>query len=218
MKQTKKIILASASPRRQQFMKHLGLEVEVIATDIDETPLPDETPLHLVERLAANKAQAVTQCLVHDNSLIIAADTVVALENEILGKPADPTEAIQMLTHLRDRAHQVYSSISLLQTTPNGIGQQLTRVNTTDVWMRCYSDDEIDAYVASGDPMDKAGAYAIQNASFAPVRRISGCISGVIGLPLAMLRDMLAERDVILKQPLPPICHFYTDFECCVSG
>jgi len=214
----RKIILASASPRRQQFMHHLGLEVEIIITDIDETPLADEMPLQLVERLAANKAQATIQRLEDDTPcLIVAADTVVALEDTILGKPANPAEATQMLTRLRDRAHQVYSSVSLLEITPNGVGQQLTRVNTTDVRMRCYSDNEIHAYVASGDPMDKAGAYAIQNASFAPVQHLSGCVSGVIGLPLAMLRDMFTEFDVTLNQPLSPICDLYTNFKCCMG-
>jgi len=142
----------------------------------------------LVQRLAATKAQTVAQNLADSaSSLIIAADTIVALEDQILGKPADPEDATNMLVQLRDQPHQVYSGVSLLEVTPNGLGRQLTQVDTTHVWMRRYSDAEIATYVASGDPLDKAGAYGIQNSSFGPVERLSGCVTSVIGLPLAVV-------------------------------
>jgi septum formation protein len=211
------LILASASPRRQQFLRDLGLTFTVVVADIDETPRPQEAPIDLARRLAASKAQAVAARLSPSAQprLIIAADTVVALGELQLGKPADAADATAMLRQLRDRVHQVHSGISVLATSS---GQQRTVVNTTDVRMRAYTDAEIAAYVATGDPMDKAGAYAIQHREFAPVQALTGCISGVIGLPLADLRDLLAGFGVTLPHSVVDACQPHTAFRCCQAN
>ncbi|MEM7539162.1 MAG: Maf family protein [Chloroflexota bacterium] len=214
------LILASGSPRRQQFLRDLGLIFDVIVTDIDESVLPDETPTELTSRLAQSKAQAVANKLdsgldpEHAPAIIIAADTVVADGDEILGKPVDVTEAERMLTQLRGRVHEVHSGVSVLYTETDS---QQTRVNTTSVWMRDYNDEELTAYIASGDPMDKAGAYAIQHPTFAPAERVEGCISGVIGLPLGDLRELLIAVVPIFDSipSLVPVCEHYTGFDCC---
>ena len=214
------IILASASPRRQQFFKELGLTCIIHVADIDETPHPDEGPICLAHRLAQSKAQAVAGRVAtggHDQ-LIIAADTVVAQGADLLGKPTDAADAGRMLRQLRRGVHQVHSGVSVLRRTTDGITGQETIVNSTDVVMRPYTDAEIAAYVATGDPMDKAGAYAIQHPVFAPVQQISGCISGVMGLPLADLRDLLAQFGVQVGCPLSPLCQFHAAFACCQAG
>lgn len=208
------LILASASPRRQQFLRDLGLTFRVQAADIDETPHHGEDPVALARRLATQKAQAVAQHLPNDgsSSLIIAADTVVALGKHLLGKPSDAAEATAMLRTLGGRSHEVHSGLSVL--APH-TGIQSTRVNSTTVQMRPYTDHEIAAYIATGDPFDKAGAYAIQHPEFAPVAHLQGCVSGVIGLPLADLRDLLTEFGVSLPGAVVNACRAHTAFPCC---
>ncbi|MCB0120876.1 MAG: septum formation protein Maf [Caldilineaceae bacterium] len=207
------IILASGSPRRQQFLRELSLDFQVIVADIDETPHDDEAPEALARRLAESKAAAVATRLPPSTAaLIIAADTVVAQAGTLLGKPADSAEATAVLQQLRNRPHQVHSSVCLLET---GSKRTLTRVNSTEVQMRDYSDADVAAYVASGDPFDKAGAYAIQHPAFAPVCAVQGCISGVIGLPLADLREMLAAFGITVRATIPTICRQHTIFGCC---
>jgi septum formation protein len=208
------LVLASASPRRQQFLRDLGLPFTVLVAAIDETPLPNETPVALAPRLAAAKAQAVAQRLPNNGTpyLVIGADTVVALESTLLGKPADEREATAMLELLRNRVHEVHSGVSVLDAVS---GERRTRVNTTQVLMRNYTDAELAAYVATGDPLDKAGAYAIQHREFAPVQALTGCISGVIGLPLPDLRALLREFGVALPQEIVMACQPHTSFLCC---
>jgi septum formation protein len=208
------LILASASPRRQQFLRELGLTFTILSADIDETPQPGERPIALARRLAEAKARAVAARLaaVGPPRLIIAADTVVALGETLLGKPADEAEATAMLQTLCDRVHEVHSGVSVL-AMPGGT--QRTHVNTTQVQMRAYTATEIAAYVATGDPLDKAGAYAIQHRTFAPVYALTGCVSGVIGLPLADLRDLLQAFGVIVPQPVAAVCQPQTTFPCC---
>lgn len=215
MNQTQ-IILASGSPRRQQFLRNLGLKFEIVVADIDETPASGEAPLALVRRLAEEKARAVADLLPPSPApyLVIAADTVGALDETLLGKPVDPADAGRMLRALRNRIHQVHSAVSVLPLAHEA-PRQRTVVSSTDVRMRNYSDGEIAAYVASGDPLDKAAAYAIQNRNFAPVRSIDGCLANVIGLPLADLRDLLAEFGVSITAPLPSLCEAHADFACC---
>ena len=208
------LILASGSPRRQQFLRDLELAFHVRVADIDETPQPDEAPIALARRLAETKARAVATRLETNGGpyVIIAADTVVALGNQLLGKPADANEATHILTTLRDREHAVHTSISVL-SWPSG--RQQSYVNTTQVQMRPYSDAEIAAYIATGDPLDKAGAYAIQHPEFAPVCAMRGCLSGVIGLPLGDLRTLLKNANIDITAALPPICHRQANFLCC---
>jgi septum formation protein len=172
------LILASASPRRRHLLGVLGLPFEVVVADVDETPLADERPDALAGRLAQRKAQAIAR--LQPSAVILAADTVVALGDRLLGKPADGSEAELMLRTLRGRAHRVLTGLAVLGPT----GFIVQAVTTTLVWMRDYSDDEIARYVATGRPLDKAGAYAIQDPEFQPVARIEGCYPNVVGLPL----------------------------------
>ncbi len=208
------IILASGSPRRREFLQALGLSFTVFTADIDESPQPGETPVALAARLARTKARTVARALPPERrpALVIAADTVVALENTLLGKPQDPEDAVAMLQRLREREHWVHTGLCLF-ATPDG--RLLSRVNSTRVVMRPYTDPEIRAYVRSGDPLDKAGGYAIQHRDFAPVQLLEGCAAGVMGLPLADLRDLLAEFGVTITAPLPQVCSRLTGLPCC---
>ena len=212
-----RLILASGSQRRQQFFRELGLPFTVLVADIDETPLPDEHPGTMTCRLAEEKARAVALRLGAEGgvagtaTLIVASDTTVALDDVIYGKPMDAADARRMLLDLRDRAHQVISAVSVLHL-PND--RQSTRINTTTVVMRNYSDAEVDAYVASGDPLDKAGAYGIQARDFNPASHLEGCYAGVMGLPLADLADLLAEFGVTITASISQVCGLYNTFAC----
>lgn len=184
------LILASGSPRRRELLGSLGIPFTVVQSDIDETPRPDETPLEYVRRLSCEKARAVAERLPPPVK-VLAADTVVILDGEILGKPADADEARDMLRRLRGRAHTVCTALTLLQTRADAPPLEWTELTQTRVLMRAYTDDEIEAYIATGDPFDKAGGYAIQHAGFAPVAGIEGSRTNVIGLPLETLQTML---------------------------
>lgn len=212
--QTQRLILASGSQRRQEFFRQLGLAFNVVVADIDETPLDNEHPGAMTCRLAEEKARAVSLRLGLENvdALIVASDTTVAIDNVIYGKPVDAADARRMLLDLRDRSHQVISAVSVLHLPSD---RQSTRVNTTTVTMRNYGDAEIDAYVASGDPLDKAGAYGIQARDFDPVASLDGCYAGVMGLPLADLADLLAEFGVTITAPIAEVCGLYNTFACC---
>ncbi|MCA0459068.1 MAG: Maf family protein [Chloroflexi bacterium] len=193
-------ILASSSPRRRELLGTLGITFRILKPDIDETQRTGEAPLAYVQRLSREKAAAVVQQL--DTAVtVLAADTVVILSADtmgieetgaILGKPADAAEARAMLRRLRGRVHQVCTAMTLLVIDPDGAQRAETRVTRTDVTMRDYTDAEIEAYIATGDPFDKAGSYAIQHPVFQPVARIDGCYSNVVGLPLCTLQTMLA--------------------------
>ena len=193
------LILASSSPRRRELLATLSLPFTIVKPEIDETQRPDEAPLDYVRRLSVEKAHAAAAqlddsawILAADTAVILAAGTMGILDGEILGKPTDAADARAMLTRLRDRSHVVCTALTLLRRKEDGV-QAITRLTETTVYMRPYGDDEIEAYIASGDPFDKAGSYAIQHAGFRPVARIEGSETNVIGLPLETLREMLAE-------------------------
>ncbi|GAB4435579.1 MAG: Maf family protein [Anaerolineae bacterium] len=223
------LILASSSPRRRELLTVLGLPFQVITPGapfaVDETPLPGELPSDLVQRLSRLKAEAVAENLkrsassllahsTQDNPIfIIAADTEVALGTQILGKPGHSIAATEMLQALRRQAHQVYSGLTVARLTEAEL-TFVTRLHQSTVWMRPYSDAEIAAYVASGDPLDKAGAYGIQNKSFAPVARWQGCFASIMGLPLGELASALRELGLQLP-PIAPLCSRYTGHPCC---
>jgi septum formation protein len=190
-----RLILASGSPRRRELLASLGVDFTVIKSDIDETQHPGEQPYDYVRRLSLEKAAAVAAKLESAADVVLAADTVVILaadtlgvteSGEILGKPADAADARAILRRLRGRAHIVCTAL-----TVRAPDQTLTELTRTIVWMRDYTDAEIDAYIATGDPFDKAGAYAIQHEGFRPVARIEGSYTNVVGLPLETLRPML---------------------------
>jgi septum formation protein len=221
----KPIILASTSPRRRELFGLLELPFTVHAVDVDETPRPGEQPDVLVARLSATKAAAVAQAVLRSaaesggevteglsDSLVLAADTVVALDGEILGKPRNATHAKQMLRRLHARSHTVHSGVAVVEVSS---GRAAIHLNVTTVWMRDYSDAEIDAYVATGDPLDKAGAYAIQHEGFRPVARIEGCYSGVMGLPLGAVAEGLAHFGVRPPVDLAKVCQERTGHPCC---
>ena len=183
-------ILASGSPRRRELLSSLGIAFTVIKPDIDETIRAGEDPVAYVRRLSQEKAYAVAQRLT-EPSAVLAADTTVIFDGEILGKPATPGEARDMLTRLRNTAHTVCTALTLLHT--DDPARARTVHTCTTVVMRPYSDAEIEAYIATGDPFDKAGGYAIQHAGFAPAARIDGSHTNVVGLPIETLRALLAE-------------------------
>jgi len=204
------LLLASNSPRRRELLALGGWMFSVDAANIDESLLPGETPAAYVLRLAEAKARAVVS-RAHDKHLIIGADTSVVIDGEILGKPADEAEARGMLRRLRGRIHQVYTGIAVLRVDD---GNMLTAVCVTEVPMRAYSDDEIDAYVLSGDPLDKAGAYGIQNPDFQPVAHMEGCYASVMGLPLCHLTVLLRRMEVTPRADLPRQCQLTLHYDC----
>ena len=182
------LLLASASPRRRELLQQLGLRFTLAPAAIDEAPLPGEDPAALVSRLAQAKAQAGL-AFAEPAQWVLGADTVVVLDREILGKPADDAAAAAMLRRLSGRAHTVFSGVFLARSGVPGRG----RVVRTRVWMRGISEPEIVAYVASGEPLGKAGAYAIQGRGAAFVRCLAGSYSNVVGLPLYELDALLHE-------------------------
>jgi len=195
-----RLILASSSPRRRQLLTEMGATFDIIKPEIDESLHEGESLLDHVQRLSKEKAQAVVAQLEDDPAVVISADTIVVLsadtigideQGELLGKPADADEARTMLKRLRGRSHNVYTAFTVYKTgdTP----QVITRYAMTIVHMRNYSDDEIEAYIASGDPFDKAGSYAIQNKDFYPVARIVGSYDNVVGFPVKEVKQALDE-------------------------
>lgn len=190
-----RIVLASGSPRRQEMLERLGVDFEVIVPEIDETPRPGEDPSAYVERLARTKALAVAEDNLsdEDDALVIAADTTVDLDGEILGKPADVADARRMLKRLSGRAHYVHTGVAVLRA-----GRLESGVDETRVQMTPLTDHSLDWYLGTGEPLDKAGAYALQGAAAVFVSRVSGSVSNVIGLPLTLLVDLARRLDVDL--------------------
>ncbi|MBN1935223.1 MAG: septum formation protein Maf [Anaerolineae bacterium] len=204
------LILASGSPRRRDFIGLLDIPFQIHIADIDESRRAGESPTDLVTRLSREKAQAVTRRF--PQATIIGADTIVVLEDDILGKPVDADHAADMLRRLRDCAHHVYSGVTVCANAGN---RHLTAVSDSLVWMRPYSDAELAAYIASSDPLDKAGAYGIQHAGFHPVSRLKGCFASVMGLPLCHLVDLLEQMEFSISIDVPTACQSLTDVSCC---
>jgi septum formation protein len=189
----------------------LGVSFTVDAADVDETPLPGEPPDALACRLCRVKAAAVAAR--HTEAAVLAADTMVALDGRLLGKPADASEAAAMLRLLRGRTHQVYTAVCVAHDS-----SLVARLSVSDVTMRPYSDAEITTYVATGDPLDKAGAYAIQHPLFAPVAAWTGCYAGIMGLPLRLVGEMLEEMGLIVPTDLAVVCGRLNGGKCCASS
>ena len=202
------LILASNSPRRRQLIGLTGWDFIVSVADVDESPRENESPAEYVIRLATTKARAITA---KADDIILAADTTVVDGSEILGKPQDKAEAVAMLTRLRGRTHQVYTGIALLRGGDNSL---LTDLCVTDVPMRDYSDEEIRSYVASGDPFDKAGAYAIQHPEFRPVAGMDGCYASVMGLPLCHVVRSMRKLGVEPSADVPANCQKLLEYDC----
>lgn len=205
-----KLILASGSPRRRQLLSLTGLSYEISPAEVDETPIPGENPQVYTLRLAKAKAHCL-QPVVGPGSLILAADTTVADQDSLLGKPGSPDKAREMLRQLRGRTHQVYTALAVFDPHTNRMETDLC---ISQVPMREYTDEEMSAYIAGGDPLDKAGAYAIQNGSFRPVTAFAGCFASVMGLPLCHVARTLLLFNVVPRDDLPRVCQSTLEYQC----
>jgi len=180
------LVLASASPRRRDLLAGLQLDFEVRSAEIDESALTDELPEDHVSRLARAKAQAVAR----PGELVLAADTVVVLEGRILGKPADPADAQQMLSSLAGREHDVYTGVALFEPDRDTL---VSATDRSEVRIAALDEDEISWYVSTGEPLDKAGSYAIQGLGALFVERVVGNYTNVVGLPLPLTRSLFRQ-------------------------
>jgi len=261
---SERLVLASASPRRQQLFSLLNVPFVTATADVDEEIGEGESPQEMVRRLSLAKARAVA--LSYPEGLIVAADTTVVVDGDVLGKPADEAEAIAMLRRLRGRKHTVFSGVTVYYPLPPSLppnvggagggvtelaesavwmraytdeqgppfipptgppfhpphwgGKRggITELAESAVWMRAYTDEQVARYVASGDPLDKAGGYAIQHQNFSPVERIEGCYASVMGLPLCHLVRALAQLGLTLPVDVPQVCQGFTGHRCLVAG
>jgi septum formation protein len=205
-----KLVLASQSPRRMELLRLGELPFATRPTDIDESVREGETAQDYVQRLAEEKARAAAKGLDGAN-LVLAADTTVEYEGQILAKPANAAEARAMLENLRGRSHMVYTAIALLNTED---GALRVDVAETEVPMRDYSEAEMEAYIATGDPFDKAGAYAIQHDEFHPVDGLAGCYANVVGLPLCHVTRNLAKWGAAFATDIPTACQAHLGYDC----
>jgi septum formation protein len=203
------ILLASNSPRRKQLLALGGWFYRVQPAEVDETPLLGEPADAYVLRLAESKARAAAA--LQPEELVLAADTTVVDAGSLLGKPRHTGEAREMLRRLRSRTHQVFTALAVLHTPS---GRLLTDLCVTDVPMRPYSDAEIETYLASGDPLDKAGAYAIQHPGFRPVEALAGCYANVVGLPLCHLTRTLRKLGLSPQADLSQACQAALGYQC----
>ncbi len=180
------VVLASASPRRHELLTRAGVRLSVQTADVDEAQQPGEAPVHMVQRLARAKADRVLRRLV-DAAIVVAADTVVVRDGVVLGKPVDGVEAASMLASLSDRVHEVITGFAVI-----GPGSEVVGSVTTRVRFRSLSTALIDRYVATGEPLDKAGSYGIQGIGAKLVVAIEGSYTNVVGLPLVEVLDAIA--------------------------
>jgi len=187
------LILASASPRRRELLAQAGYCFEVQASAVPESRRPEEDAIRFATRLAREKAEAVYAR--HQPAIVLGADTVVVCDGEVMGKPADPADAERMLLLLAGRTHQVVTGVAVVwgSSSPPAIE---VAAELTQVTMRTLSPEEVSRYVATGEPMDKAGAYAIQGYAGRWIPRISGCYFNVVGLPLALVAAMLEAAEI----------------------
>jgi septum formation protein len=193
------LVLASASPRRQELLRNAGILFTVQPADIDETPRAGEAPRDCAERLAREKALAVSRS--RPKNYVLGADTIVVVDDVILGKPRDAEDAARMLRLLSGRTHAVITGVCVVGPVASGQGSVVSDTEiaseSTLVTFCKLSEDEIRLYVATGEPMDKAGAYAIQGMASRWIPRIEGDYSNVVGLPVALVYAMLRERGAV---------------------
>ncbi|MBO8172540.1 MAG: septum formation inhibitor Maf [Bacillaceae bacterium] len=187
----KRIILASSSPRRKQLMEGMGLNFDVIPSRVDETVSEDLEPSEIVETLALRKASEVAERV--GGGIVIGSDTVVVLDGNVLGKPRDESHAFDMLNRLQGRTHLVYSGLAVID---NGTGRQISGHCVTRVHMKSLSPRKIKKYIDSGEPLDKAGSYAIQGIGATLIDFIEGDYFNVVGLPVSLLADYLEELGI----------------------
>jgi septum formation protein len=193
------LVLASASPRRQDLLHNAGISFTVLAADVDETPLAGESAPDCAKRLAREKAMSVWR--VRSEDAVLGADTVVVVDGKILGKPLDAADAARMLRMLSGRVHEVITGVAVVRRQPSIPSKPQIRIasETTLVTMSEISEQEIRDYVASGEPMDKAGGYAIQGRASRWIPRIEGDYSNVVGLPVALVYRLLRQPEVLSR-------------------
>jgi MAF protein len=208
-----RLVLASASPRRHELLALFGLAFERIEPQVNEARRAGEAPPAYVRRLAQAKAEAAIGMWEGGPALILAADTIVVLGDQTLGKPHDSAEAIEMLRLLAGRTHRVITALALIETPT---GRATSDECASDVPMRAYREDEVAAYVASGDPLDKAGAYAIQHQAFDPAPDFAHCFANVMGLPLCNLARSLRSLGVSFDAPdgIAAVCQAHLGYRC----
>lgn len=204
MKLTRAFILASSSPRRIELLKTIGVKPVIHKPDVDETPIKDESAKKMVKRLSRLKARSVAKKIIRTkkniNAIIVAADTtVVSPEGKILGKPDKSNPAAKMLTTLSGKTHKVHTAYHILEVEFGSVTTELTRVVTTFVKMRDLSSTEIQKYINTGEPHDKAGAYAAQGVGMTIIQSIKGSYTNVVGLPMTEL--VLDLRDFFEYEP-----------------
>ena len=207
-------ILASQSPRRRELLGLCGYPFDTLIADVDENSVSDPDPAQDCIQTAQLKAKAIlNQILSHQRKrkIIIAADTIVALNGQILGKPRNAADANHMLTILRGRTHDVHTGVMIIDLDS---GQEVMGSHTAVVKMRHYTDQEMTAYVASDDPLDKAGAYAIQHPIFRPVEQLNGCYLGVMGLSICHLLQLLQQIDLPFQGELASLEAAHQRYEC----
>lgn len=209
----KPLILASQSPRRRALVQLLGYPVRLATADVDEesVTLPDPAQNALETTRLKAEAIAARPEWHGGRGLLLAADTNVALGDRILGKPRDAADAVRMLKALRGRQHHVHTGVVLIDLES---GVEVSGVHSARVTMRAYSDAELAAYVATGDPLDKAGAYAIQDPTFRPVRKLDGCYLGVMGLSLCQTVQLLRQLGEPVHADMQAIHAAHTDYPC----
>jgi septum formation protein len=201
------LVLASASPRRSELLRNAGIPFVIQPAHVDERMLPGEAPEAYARRLAAEKARAVFRQRPQDR--VLGADTIVVVDSHVLEKPRDPADAARMLRLLSGRSHRVITGVCLMQTVSSFESQvssrEDVRAEITEVWIRDLSEDEIQEYISSGEPMDKAGAYGIQGIASRWISKIVGCYFNVVGLPVPlvyrMLRENSTQHSAISTQP-----------------
>lgn len=198
MSNTPTLILASASPRRQELITLLGLPVQIIPSRVDEDTPSHWSPSQIVEGLSERKALSVKEELAGtaaSSSIVVGSDTIVVLNNRVMGKPKDVHDAEHMLQQLSGEVHEVYTGLSCIRVSD---GKKVTSHRVTRVKMRKCSNEQIARYVATGEPMDKAGAYGIQEIGALLVESIEGCYFNVVGLPVSLLSVQLEQFDIIV--------------------
>ena len=209
-----RFVLASQSPRRQELLKLCGYPFVIQVAEVDENSVSHPNPAQDCIQTAQLKARAILDQIVvpqAERTIVIAADTTVALDGEMMGKPRDAEDARRMLIALRDRTHEVHTGVVVVDV---GSGIELLDSHTAVVTMRPYTDQEIIDYVATGDPLDKAGAYAIQNHKFKPVSELDGCYLGVMGLSICHLLQLLDQLELPLRTSMAVLEVTHQHYRC----
>lgn len=208
-------ILGSQSPRRRDLLQLLGYPFETVAMDVDESLVTDLDPAVNAMRKAQLKATVIREELKRrgcvSDAILVTADTAVSIDNHVLGKPVDEADAWRMLHRLRGQEHQVHTGFTLIDLATE---QEMADVHTAIVTMRNYTDEEITAYIASGDPMDKAGAYGIQHPQFHPVSRLDGCFTGVMGLSICHLLQGLSRWKIPVRAAATAVAAAHHAYAC----